>query len=70
MKSRTLRRAFRALFIVGLAAVAALSLLPHATLPDIRVWDKWQHLAAYAALALTGCGGSSSPRRSAPRVVA
>lgn len=62
MNSRYLLRVFRALFVIGLAAVAALSLLPHDSLPDIRIWDKWQHLAAYAALSFTGCGGASTRR--------
>lgn len=60
MISNHLQMGFRILFIIGLISVAALSLLPQETLPDIQIWDKWQHLAAYAALAFTGCGASAN----------
>lgn len=39
-------------FLVALLAVAVVSLAPRPDLPDIELWDKWQHVAAYAILAL------------------
>jgi hypothetical protein len=42
-------------------AVLVLSLLPVEQLPQVRVWDKFQHMLAYVALALWF--GSITPRR-------
>jgi VanZ family protein len=41
-------------FLLGLLAVIVLSVIPAATLPDIAVSDKAEHMAAYTALALAG----------------
>lgn len=39
----------------GLAAIIGfLSLLPAENLPDVRIWDKIEHLIAYGALAMCG----------------
>ena len=41
-------------FVIGLIAVIALSVLPAGSTPDLEIFDKLAHLAAYAALALAG----------------
>jgi VanZ family protein len=48
---------FRALFWFACAAIGVLSLAPIAHLPPELSgwWDKLQHVAAFAALALLGC---------------
>jgi VanZ family protein len=43
-------------------AILVLSLLPGEQLPQVRVWDKLQHMLAYVALSLWF--GSITPRRS------
>jgi VanZ family protein len=43
----------RLLFAVAAIAIAVLSLLPTSALPDIALWDKLQHLIAYAGLTAT-----------------
>ncbi len=44
----------RIAFVIGLLAVILLSLLPQEVLPDPGIWDKWNHVMAYGALALAG----------------
>ena len=51
---RRLARLARFAFFAGLALVILLSLLPAEELPATGLWDKANHLAAYAALALAG----------------
>lgn len=41
-------------FWIGVAGVAALLLTPAETLPHARLWDKLEHVGAFAALALLG----------------
>ena len=43
-------------------AILALSILPGEQLPDVKLWDKFQHILAYVALALWF--GGITPRRS------
>jgi VanZ family protein len=50
-----LRPVSRALFALGLLAVAVLSLLPAPEMPTLpKVWDKLEHFGAYAVLGLLG----------------
>ncbi len=49
-----IRKLLQMAFIIGLLAVTALSLLPLDTVPDLGLWDKVNHVMAYAALALAG----------------
>lgn len=48
------RRALRASFWTGVAAILVLSLLPSEDLPELGVSDKLEHAAAYGAVALPG----------------
>ena len=63
---------YRPLWMLGgfclTLAVLVLSLLPAAQLPEVRVWDKFQHMLAYVALALWF--GGVVPRRRYALVVA
>ena len=45
----------RVLLPVGVVAVGLLSLIPPDAVPVVNLWDKLEHLLAYAMLAL--CGG-------------
>ena len=47
-----MRLLLRSAFLAALLAVTAVSLTPQPDLPEIELWDKWQHVAAYAVLAL------------------
>ena len=49
-----LRTFYQGLFLIGLIAVIALSVIPSALYPDMNVSDKLGHMAAYTALALVG----------------
>ena len=49
-----LRTLSQMVFVIGLLAVIALSVIPQGAMPDIGVSDKLGHIAAYAALALAG----------------
>jgi VanZ family protein len=49
-----IRKLSRLVFIFGLLAVVALSLLPQEHLPQTETWDKLNHFVAYAGLALAG----------------
>ena len=49
-----IRTLARMVFVAGVLAVVALSLLPQESLPDLGLWDKLNHAMAYAALALAG----------------
>ena len=46
--------------VLGLVTVGWLSLAPSDSVPDLGLWDKLQHGAAYAALAVVGCVGTTS----------
>ena len=37
-------------FLVGVAAVCAVSVLPQESMPQTGILDKWQHVAAYFVL--------------------
>lgn len=52
-----LERLARMAFLVGLAAVMVLSLVPQDMVPSTDVSDKVNHLAAYGALAFAGAIG-------------
>lgn len=54
--------AARLAFIAGVGLVMALSLAPASALPPLGLWDKFEHAAAYALLAATGCIGFASRR--------
>ena len=47
-----MRLLLRIAFLAALLAVTVVSLMLRADLPEIELWDKWQHVAAYAILAL------------------
>ncbi len=53
--SSVIRVAARVLVSFGAIAVAWLSLAPQDAVPEIDLWDKLKHFAAYAVLAC--CGG-------------
>lgn len=55
--------AARFAFIAGAVAVTILCLLPAEDLPAVPLWDKLEHLLAYALLAASGC--IAYPRRRA-----
>ena len=48
------RKIAKSAFFIGLVAVLALSLIPNETRPETGLWDKWEHILAYAVLALAG----------------
>ena len=48
------RELSRAAFYLGLLLVVALSLVPQEAIPPTGLWDKTNHILAYAALAATG----------------
>ncbi len=49
-----LRTLSQMVFVIGLLAVIALSVIPQGAIPDTGVSDKLGHIAAYAALVLAG----------------
>ena len=49
--------AARAAFVIGVLAVAVLSLAPSRSLPSFDLSDKVLHAVAYASLASAGCFG-------------
>jgi len=49
-----IRKLSRMAFHFGLLVVVALSLIPQDAMPGPNLWDKANHTAAYAALALAG----------------
>ncbi len=49
-----LRTLFQIVFLIGLLAVIALSVIPQGAMPDTGLSDKLGHMAAYATLALAG----------------
>ncbi len=51
------RKISRLSFSIGVLAVTWLSLTPRDALPQINMWDKPQHLIAYAVLATCGAVG-------------
>lgn len=51
-KIEMMRLLLRIAFLAALLAVTVVSLTPQPDLPEIELWDKWQHVAAYAILAL------------------
>lgn len=52
------------LFVLALALITALSLMPAPAVPQVfQFWDKAQHALAYAALAACGCGAFPSRAR-------
>lgn len=53
------RRLARLLLIIGVIAIAVVSLVPSATLPRTGIGDKWAHFVAYGALAATAALGFS-----------
>lgn len=55
--------AARFAFVAGAVAVTILCLLPSEDLPAVPLWDKLEHLLAYALLAASG--GIAYPRRRA-----
>ncbi len=57
-----LRTLSQMVFVIGLLAVIALSVIPQGAIPDIGVSDKLGHIAAYAALALAGGIAYRRPR--------
>jgi hypothetical protein len=57
------RAAWLALAWVLTAGVVVGSLLPATSVPEIYVWDKAQHLAAYALLAFAFAGALGKTRR-------
>ncbi len=59
-----IRRIARLSFTLGVLAVTWLSLAPQEALPPIGMWDKANHVLAYAALSLSG-GIGFVERRSA-----
>ncbi len=52
-----IRRIARISFTIGVLAVTWLSLTPRDALPEIHMWDKAQHVMAYAVLAICGAVG-------------
>jgi VanZ family protein len=52
----------RIAFFAGGLAVTVLCLLPVGALPPVQLWDKLEHMIAYAALAATGCLGFTGSR--------
>lgn len=51
------RRVARVCYLVAVAVVAGLSLMPQELLPHVDLWDKLQHLSVYAVVAvLAGAG--------------
>ncbi len=52
-----IRKIARLSFALGVIAVTWLSLTPRDALPEIHMWDKSQHLIAYAVLAICGAIG-------------
>ncbi len=52
-----IRRIARISFTIGVLAVTWLSLTPRDALPEIHMWDKSQHVMAYAVLAICGAVG-------------
>ena len=52
-----IRKIARLSFTIGVIAVTWLSLTPRDALPEIHMWDKPQHLMAYAVLAICGAVG-------------
>jgi VanZ family protein len=52
-----IRNIARLSFTIGVLAVTWLSLTPRDALPEIDLWDKPQHLIAYAVLAICGAVG-------------
>ena len=58
-----IRKIARVSFTIGIIAVTWLSLTPQGALPEIHVWDKLQHLMAYAVLAICGTVGFLGRRR-------
>ncbi len=52
-----IRKIARHSFTIGVIAVTWLSLIPEDALPEIHMWDKPQHLIAYAVLAICGAVG-------------
>jgi len=61
-----IRRIARLSFTIGVLAVTWLSLTPRDALPEIHMWDKPQHLMAYAVLAICGAIGFLGRR---PRLI-
>ena len=61
-----IRKIARLSFTIGVLAVTWLSLSPRDALPEIHMWDKPQHLIAYAVLAM--CGAVGFPGRR-PRLI-
>ena len=61
--AEAIRKAALVLFVLGVLAVASVSLLPQQALPPVGLWDKLQHLVAYGALALTGGAAFPGNRR-------
>jgi VanZ family protein len=61
-----IRNIARLSFPIGLIAVAWLSLTPRDAMPEIQMWDKLQHLMAYAVLAACGAIGFPGGR---PRLI-
>ena len=49
-----IRRVLGAAFYLGLLLVVVLSLIPQESVPRTGLWDKANHVLAYAALAATG----------------
>ena len=56
------RKFARLSFAIGILAVTSLSLSPQDALPEVHLWDKLQHLAAYAVLATCGAVGYQGRR--------
>lgn len=52
-----------ALFWLLVAVVGWLSTQPLEALPKVDISDKWQHFAAYGALAFLGCWGHGATAR-------
>ena len=61
-----IRKIARLSFTIGFIAVTWLSLTPQDALPEIHMWDKLQHLMAYAVLAICGAVGFLGRR---PRLI-
>ena len=61
-----IRKIARLSFTIGVIAVTWLSLTPRDALPEIHLWDKPQHLMAYAVLAICGAVGFLGRR---PRLI-
>jgi VanZ family protein len=57
---RALTSAFKLAFVIATLMVVVLSLLPNNDLPPVGISDKFEHIIAYAVLALLG--GFAFPR--------